>query len=165
MRYSRKQCSIFSERGTSSSGANCARRTTDPATCSFRNPAPTNASNGSRRRSWPNSVGKNCGSASTWTAGRDRSGGNEAAARRMDEKRGGRDRRQMQRGGRRATDLRALTPELQAEAGEYAAEIARSLGTLNAALEDNDVVSARTPGKQLKRATDALHLLLATGKS
>lgn len=83
----------------------------------------------------------------------------------MDDKRGGRDRRQMQRGGRRATDLRALTPELQAEAAEYAAEIARSLGTLNAALEDNDVVSARTAGKQLKRATDALHLLLATGKS
>ena len=71
----------------------------------------------------------------------------------------------MQRGGRRATDLRALTPELQAEAAEYAAEIARCLEVLNAALEDADLVSARGASKALKRAADALHLLLATGKS
>ena len=71
----------------------------------------------------------------------------------------------MQRGGRRATDLRALTPELQAEAAEYAAEIARCLEVLNAALEDADLVSARAASKALKRAADALHMLLATGKS
>ena len=82
-----------------------------------------------------------------------------------DERREGRERRQVQRGGRRATDLRALTPELQSEAAEYAAEVARAVGMLNAALEDNDVVSSRSASKALKRAADALHLLLATGKS
>ena len=82
-----------------------------------------------------------------------------------EDKREGRERRQVQRGGRRATDLRALTPELQAEASEYAAEIERCLDVLNAALEDADLVSARTASKTLKRAADALHLLLATGKS
>lgn len=82
-----------------------------------------------------------------------------------DDKREGRERRQVQRGGRRATDLRALTPELQAEAAEYAAEIERCLDVLNAALEDADLVSARSASKALKRAADALHLLLATGKS
>lgn len=71
----------------------------------------------------------------------------------------------MQRGGRRATDLRTLTPELQSEAAEYSAEIARCVEMLNAALQDNDVVSARSASKALKRAGDALHLLLATGKS
>jgi hypothetical protein len=82
-----------------------------------------------------------------------------------DEKRDGRERRQVQRGGRRASDLRALTPELQAEAQEYAVEIERCLEVLNAALEDGDLVSARTASKTLKRVADALHLLLATGKS
>jgi hypothetical protein len=82
-----------------------------------------------------------------------------------DERRGGRERRQVQRGGRRTTDLRALTPELRAEAAEYAAEIARCLGIVDAGLEENDVVSSRNGSKALKRAADALHLLLATGKS
>jgi hypothetical protein len=82
-----------------------------------------------------------------------------------DERREGRDRRQMQRGGRRTTDLRSLTPELRAEAAEYAAEVERCIDVLSAALEDNDVVSARRASKALKRAADALHLLLATGKS
>jgi len=82
-----------------------------------------------------------------------------------DERRGGGERRHVQRGGRRATDLRQLTPDLQAEAAEYAAEIARCLGIANAALQDNDVVSARSAAKALNRAADALHLLLATGKS
>jgi hypothetical protein len=82
-----------------------------------------------------------------------------------DERREGQERRQVQRGGRRATDLRALTPELQAEAREYVAEIERCVDILNAALEDGDLVSARSASKTLKRAADALHLLLATGKS
>jgi hypothetical protein len=82
-----------------------------------------------------------------------------------DERRVGRERRQVQRGGRRATDLRALTPALTAEAAEYAAEIERCVSALKAAFEENDLVSARTASRALKRAADALHLLLATGKS
>ena len=82
-----------------------------------------------------------------------------------EERRGGRERRQVQRGGRRATDLRTLTPELRAEAAEYVAEIERCLTNANAAFDDNDVVSARSASKGLKRAADALHLLLVTGKS
>lgn len=82
-----------------------------------------------------------------------------------DDRRDGRERRQVQRGGRRATDLRALTPELQAEATAYAVEIERCVDTLNAALEDNDLISARGASKTIKRVADALHLLLATGKS
>lgn len=82
-----------------------------------------------------------------------------------DERRGAGERRQVQRGGRRATDLRALTPELRHEASEYAADIERWTATLRASLDDNDLVSARAAAKGLKRAADALHLLLATGKS
>jgi hypothetical protein len=82
-----------------------------------------------------------------------------------DENRDGRERRRVQRGGRRASDLYALTPELQGEAAEYAAEIERCLDALDSALEDADLVSAREASKTLKRAADALHMLLATGKS
>ena len=82
-----------------------------------------------------------------------------------DDRRHGRERRQIQRGGRRTTDLRALTPELQGEAAAYREEIARAVDTLQAALEDNDLVSARGASKVIKRAADALDLLLATGKS
>lgn len=82
-----------------------------------------------------------------------------------DTKREGPDRRKVQRGGRRATDLRALTPELQAEAAEYAAQIERCLDILNTALEEADVVSAREASKALKRAADALYKLLTTGQS
>lgn len=80
-------------------------------------------------------------------------------------KREGPDRRRIQRGGRRDTDLRALTPELQAEAGEYAAEIAQCVGVLFAALEEADLIGAREASRTMKRAADALSLLLATGKS
>ena len=83
----------------------------------------------------------------------------------VDERREGRERRHVQRGGRRTTDLRALTPELQAEAKAYAVEIEQCVEILNAALEDGDLVSARSTSKALKRAADALHLVLATGKS
>ena len=83
----------------------------------------------------------------------------------VDERREGRERRQVQRGGRRSTDLRALTSELQGEAKAYVSEIEQSVEILNAALEDGDLISARSAGKTLKRAADALHLLLATGKS
>jgi phosphotransferase system HPr-like phosphotransfer protein len=82
-----------------------------------------------------------------------------------DERRDGRERRQVQRGGRRSTDLRSLTPELRVEAKAYAAEIDRCVEVLSLALEEGDLVSARVAGKTLKRAADALHLLLATGKS
>lgn len=82
-----------------------------------------------------------------------------------DERRAGRERRQVQRGGRRAADLRALTPELQAEAAEYAAEIGCCVDVVNTAIAENDVVSARTAARTMKRAADVLHLLLVTGKS
>jgi hypothetical protein len=82
-----------------------------------------------------------------------------------EDRREGRERRQVPRGGRRTTDLRALTPELQAEAAEYAGEIDRAVELLKAAVEDNDVVSARRASKTIKHAADVLHLLLATGKS
>jgi hypothetical protein len=82
-----------------------------------------------------------------------------------DIKREGPDRRRVQRGGRRESDLRALTAEVQAEAAEYAAEIEQCLDVLSAALEDSDLVGARQASKQIKRAADALKLLLATGKS
>ena len=82
-----------------------------------------------------------------------------------DENREGPERRRVQRGGRRASDLRALTPELQAEASEYAAEIERCIELVSAALEEGDLVSAREAAKAIKRAADALNLLLTTGKS
>jgi hypothetical protein len=82
-----------------------------------------------------------------------------------DTKRESPERRRVQRGGRRESDLRALTPEVQAEAAEYAAEIAQCLDVLSAALEDSDLVGAREASKRIKRAADALKLLLATGKS
>ena len=82
-----------------------------------------------------------------------------------DERRGGRERRQVQRGGRRATDLRALTKELQAEAATHVTEIERCVEMLKVALADDDLVSARAASKTLKRAGDALHQLLTTGTS
>jgi hypothetical protein len=82
-----------------------------------------------------------------------------------DTKREGPDRRRSQPGGRRESDLRALTPALQAEAAEYASEIARGLGILIAALEDADIVAAREASTTIKKAADALRLLLATAKS
>ena len=77
----------------------------------------------------------------------------------------GPDRRRVPRGGRRVTDLRALTPEIQAEAAEYAAEIARCLDVLSAALDDADLVGAREASKTIKQAADALQRLLATGQA
>ena len=82
-----------------------------------------------------------------------------------EERRGGGERRQVQRGGRRATDLRALTKELQAEAAKHATEIERCVELLKAALADDDLVSARAASKTLKHAADALHRLLTTGSS
>ena len=58
-----------------------------------------------------------------------------------------------------------MTPKLQAEAAEYTAEIAEGLGVLTAALEKSDLAGAREASKAIKRAADALRLLLATGKS
>ena len=80
-------------------------------------------------------------------------------------KREGPDRRRVQRGGRRESDLHALTPEIQAEAAGYAAEIEQCLDVLSRALEDADLVGAREASKAIKRAADALKLLLASGKS
>lgn len=82
-----------------------------------------------------------------------------------DEKRDGQERRRIQRGGRRATDLRSLTPELQAEAAEYVAEIDRCVDVLNEALETGDLITARKASRSLKRAADALHQLLASGSA
>jgi hypothetical protein len=79
--------------------------------------------------------------------------------------RGAPDRRRVQRGGRRASDLRALTPELRDEATEYITEVERCLGVLSEALDRGDVPAAREASKGLKRAADALQLLLATGQS
>jgi hypothetical protein len=75
------------------------------------------------------------------------------------------ERRRVQRGGRRASDLRALSPELQAEASGYAAEIERCLDVLTAALDENDIVTAREALRTLRRAADALQRLLTTGQS
>ena len=58
-----------------------------------------------------------------------------------------------------------MTPELQTEARAYAAQIAEGLGVLTAALEESDLAGAREASKAIKRAADALRLLLATGKS
>jgi hypothetical protein len=58
-----------------------------------------------------------------------------------------------------------LTPELQAEAAEYAAQSSEGLEVVYAALEDSDVVAAREGSRTIKRAADALRLLLMTGKS
>jgi hypothetical protein len=58
-----------------------------------------------------------------------------------------------------------MTPELQAEARAYAAQMAEGLGVLTAALEKSDLAGAREASKAIKRAADALRLLLATGKS
>ena len=77
----------------------------------------------------------------------------------------GPDRRRVQRGGRRASDLRALTPELRDEATEYITEVERCLSVLAEALDHGDVMTAREASKGLKRAADALQLLLATGQS
>jgi hypothetical protein len=80
-------------------------------------------------------------------------------------KREGPDRRRVQRGGRRESDLRALSPELQLEAAQYAAEIAENLGVLFAALDEADLETAKQATKRIKAAADALSLLLATRKS
>jgi hypothetical protein len=80
-------------------------------------------------------------------------------------KREGLDRRRVHRGGRRESDLGTLTPEVRTEAGEYAAGIHQCLEVLSASLEDSDLVGAREASKRIKRAADALKLLLATGKS
>jgi hypothetical protein len=75
------------------------------------------------------------------------------------------DRRRVPRGGRRVSDLGALTPEIRAEAAEYAAQIERCLEVLSVALEDADLVGARETSKTIKRAADALTVLLGSGKS
>jgi len=58
-----------------------------------------------------------------------------------------------------------MTQELQAEAAEYAAEMAECLGVLTGALDESDLAGAREASKAIKRAADALRLLLVTGKS
>ena len=75
------------------------------------------------------------------------------------------DRRRVQRGGRRASDLRALTPELREEATAYITEVERCLRVLAEALNHGAVTTAWEASKGIKRAADALHLLLATGQS
>ena len=72
------------------------------------------------------------------------------------------DRRRIARGGRRASDRLSLTPELRAEAAEYAAVIERCLQTLTTALEEGDLVGARAASKTLKDAADKLRRLLTT---
>jgi len=75
------------------------------------------------------------------------------------------DRRRVSRGGRRASDRLALTPELRAQAAEYAAVIERCLETLSAALEDGDLVGARAASKTLKEAADSLRRLLTAAQA
>jgi hypothetical protein len=71
------------------------------------------------------------------------------------------DRRRVARGGRRAIDRLSLTPELRAQANEYATVIERCLDTLTAALADGDLVGARLAANTLKDAANALRALLA----
>jgi len=73
------------------------------------------------------------------------------------------DRRRIERGGRRASDRLALTPQQRAQATEYAAVIERCLDNLTEALEDGDLVGARSASKALKEAADKLRALLAAG--
>ncbi len=83
----------------------------------------------------------------------------------MTDQRDGADRRRIERGGRRESDRLALTAELRAEAAGYAATIGRCLDTLNGALEDEDLVTARAASKALKEAADNLRTLLTTGSA
>jgi hypothetical protein len=80
-------------------------------------------------------------------------------------KREGVERRRVQRGGRRESDRHALSPELQLEAAQYAAEITEHLTALLAALEESDLKAAREASTRIRSAADALRLLLSTGRS
>lgn len=66
------------------------------------------------------------------------------------------DRRRIARGGRRADDRLTLTPELRAEAAEYAAVMGRWLNTFTAALGDEDLVGAREASKTLQEVVENL---------
>jgi hypothetical protein len=75
------------------------------------------------------------------------------------------DRRRVGRGGRRATDLSALSPALQAEATEYANQIAECSDRLTEAIDGDDLIGARDATKTIRHVAERLQLLLATGHS
>ena len=52
---------------------------------------------------------------------------------------------------------------LTAEAAEHAAEMARYLGMLTAAIDHGDAAGARDALKALKRSAEALQFVLTTG--
>jgi hypothetical protein len=70
------------------------------------------------------------------------------------------DRRRVARGGRRASDRLSLTPQLCADAAEYAVLIARCFETLTDCLADCDLVGARMASKTMKEAANEIQRLL-----
>lgn len=70
------------------------------------------------------------------------------------------DRRRIARGGRRASDRLSLTPELRADAAEYAVVIARCFETLTDCLADCDLVGARMASKTMQEAANQIQRLL-----
>jgi hypothetical protein len=71
------------------------------------------------------------------------------------------DRRRIKRGGRRASDRLSLTPQMRADAAEYAAVIAGCFERLTSCLEDRDLVGARMASKTMQETADKLHQLLS----
>jgi hypothetical protein len=71
------------------------------------------------------------------------------------------DRRRIARGGRRASDRLSLTPQMRADAAEYAAVIARCFERLTGCLEDDDLVGARMASKTMQETANRLHQLLS----
>lgn len=70
------------------------------------------------------------------------------------------DRRRVARGGRRANDRLSLTPELRADAADYADVIERCSKTFTTCLADDDVVGARLASRTIQEASDKLRRLL-----
>jgi hypothetical protein len=83
----------------------------------------------------------------------------------MTSVKGDSDRRAFHPRGRRLSDLTALTPDLQAEAAEYAAEIDHLLSASHIALEEGRSVIVSDWLKSMRWEVDALKMLLVSGKS
>ena len=67
--------------------------------------------------------------------------------------------------GRRLSDQTALSPDLQAEAAEYAAEIEHLLTASQLAITDGRTDTVVDWLKTMKWEVDALKMLLTSGKS
>jgi hypothetical protein len=67
--------------------------------------------------------------------------------------------------GRRLSDQTALSPDLQAEAAEYAAEIEHLLSASQLAITDGRTSAVAEWLKTMQWEVDALKMLLTSGKS